>query len=139
MDLLSQLLFSDRAPKLLKKSLDFNAQKAAVTAANIANSETPGYKAVQVNFEKQLQAAVSARSLPMKITNAKHMEAQNSGLQSLRPTIEIDRSQGRLDGNNVNMEKEMITLTQTQLEYEAAISAMSKRGAMISAAIREAR
>lgn len=139
MDLLSQLLFSDRTPKLLKKSLDFNVQKAAVTAANIANSETPGYKAVQVNFEKQLQAAVSARSLPMKTTNAKHMEAQNSRIQSLRPTVEIDRSQGRLDGNNVNMEKEMITLTQTQLAYETAIAAMSKRGAMISAAIREAR
>jgi flagellar basal-body rod protein FlgB len=139
MDLINALLFSDRTPKVIRKSLDFNSQKAAVTAVNIANAETPGYKAVSVKFEELLQAAAKGNSMPLKTTNPKHIEAGSSSLQSLKPEVEIDQSPGRLDGNNVNLEKEMTSLTETQLAYEAAISAMLKRGGIIRSAITESR
>lgn len=138
MDLINKILFSDRAPKLIRKSLDFNTQKAAVIATNIANSETPGYKAVRVKFDELLQQASTGSQLPLKTTNSKHIDA-SGGMRSSEPVIEIDNSAGRLDGNNVNMEKEMVSLTETQMAYEAAISAMLKRGSIVKSAITESR
>ncbi len=138
MDLINKILFSDRAPKLIRKSLDFNTQKAAIIATNIANAETPGYKAVQVKFDHLLQQAATGSELQLKTTNSKHISASGA-MNRLEPAIEIDSSEGRLDGNNVNMEKEMISLTETQMAYEAAISAMLKRGTMVKSAITESR
>lgn len=139
MDLVNKVLFSDRTPKLIRKSLDFNTQKAAVIATNIANSETPGYKAIRVKFEEILQQAATGNSLPLKTTNPKHIDASGNAMKTSEPVIEIDLSAGRLDGNNVNMEKEMIGLTETQMAYEAAIAAMTKRGGIIKSAIIESR
>jgi flagellar basal-body rod protein FlgB len=42
--LLDKILFSDRTPKLLKKTVDLNLQKNSVISSNIANADTPGYK-----------------------------------------------------------------------------------------------
>jgi len=139
MDLVNKILFSDPTPKLIRKSLDFNTQKAAILATNIANSETPGYKAVRVKFDELLQQASGGKELPLKTTDKKHIDASGSGKSRSEPVMEIDRSTGRLDGNNVNMEKEMTSLAETQLAYEAAISAMLKRGSIVKSAITESR
>ena len=139
MDLVNQILFSDRTPKLIRKSLDFNTQRAAVIATNIANSETPGYKAIRVKFDEILQQAAMGTKLPLKTTNPKHIDPSGNGMKTSEPVMEVDRSEGRLDGNNVNMEKEMTSLTETQVAYEAAISAMMKRGSIIKSAIVDSR
>ncbi|MFQ5431795.1 MAG: flagellar basal body rod protein FlgB [Nitrospinota bacterium] len=139
MDLVNKILFSDRTPKLIRQSLDFNTQKAAVITTNIANSETPGYKAVRIKFDKLLQQAATGNNLPLKTTNPKHIDVSSNGMKTSEPVMEIDLSEGRLDGNNVNMEKEMTSLTETQMAYEAAISAMLKRGGIIKSAITESR
>jgi len=139
MDLINSLLFSDKTPKLIKKSLDFNTRKASVITANIANSETPAYKAVNLKFEEMLQDAATGNRLPMKTTNPKHIASGVQDLQRMEPIVEVDSSPGRMDGNNVNMEKEVTSLAQTQLAYEAAITAMSSRGAMVKSAVTESK
>lgn len=139
MGMIGKLLFSDRAPKIIKKSLDFNTQKAAVIAGNIANADTPGFKATRVEFESVLQQAASANTIKMKTTNEMHFQTQNQDLTSMKPNMETDPSPSRLDGNNVNLEKEMTNLAETRINYDAGITAMMKRGSIIKSAITDTR
>lgn len=124
---------------MIRKSIDFNAQKAGIISTNIANGETPGFKAKSIEFESVLQSISSTEFLKVKSTNPKHISPSQPDFGSLKANISTDRSPGRIDGNNVNLEKEMTSLVETRLAYDAAITAMSKRGAIIKSAITEAR
>ena len=64
--LLDKILFSDRTPKLLKKTVDLNLQKNSVISSNIANADTPGYKAVDLKFGEQLQTAIGGQGIKLK-------------------------------------------------------------------------
>lgn len=139
MDLINSILFSDKTPKVVKKSVDFNARKASITSSNIANAETPGYKAVRMNFEEELKSAASGNLLKMKTTNRNHIQPKGGTLANLEPRIEVDRSPGRIDGNNVDIDREVTDMAETQIAYEAAISAMKKRGAIVKYAVTDAR
>lgn len=139
MGLIGSLLFSDRTPEVLRKSMDLNAKKAAIAASNIANAETPGFKAQKFEFETFLQEATSANQLPMQATNGRHLIKTNQSVQSITGVTDIDFSRGRLDGNNVDMEKEMVEFSSTQISYDAAVTAFSKRLGMIRSAITDAK
>lgn len=139
MNLIDSILFSDRTPKVLKKALDFNAQKTAITASNISNADTPGYKSMSVEFENVLQQATGEKSIPMTGTNPRHIRPDNPDIKSLKANMVVDQSQGRLDGNNVNLEKEMTNLAEAQINYNAVIQAYTKRGETIKSAITESR
>ncbi len=135
MGLINSLLFSDRTPALLKRSLDLNTQKASVHAANIANAETPGYKASRFEFEGVLRSAVDGSAMPMKATHAGHFGAPAQNIGSIHGITDIDLTRGRIDGNNVDMEKEVTAFSETQIAYDAAITAMNKRSGIIKSAI----
>ena len=84
---------------------------------NLANIETPGYKARSVQFESQLQ------------------DAMERGSTDIRPDVEVSRAAGRANGNNVNVEHEMVTLTQTALAQELLIRAMNDKYGLIRTAV----
>ncbi len=135
MGLIGSILFSDRTPAMLKRSLDLNAQKASVHAANIANAETPGYKASRFEFEGILRGVVDGSAMPMKATHAGHFGAPIQDIRSIQGVTDIDLTPGRIDGNNVDMEKEVSAFSETQIAYDAAITAMNKRSGIIKSAI----
>lgn len=135
MGLINSILFSDRTPVILKRSLDFNAQKASVHAANIANAETPGFKASRFEFEGVLRGVVDGSAMPMKITHAGHFAAPAQDIRSIQGVTDVDLTRGRIDGNNVDMEKEVSAFSETQIAYDAAITAMTKRSGIIKSAI----
>jgi flagellar basal-body rod protein FlgB len=92
----------------LSSALDGLSARQAATANNIANINTPNYKAQVVSFESALAASVQAGSGVVAPTTA----------QSLEPT--------ELDGNNVNLDTEDITNTNTVLQYQFASQAISQ-------------
>lgn len=139
MGLINSVLFSDRTPALLKRSLDLNAQKASVHAANIANAETPGFKASRFEFEGVLRGAVDGSAMPMKATHAGHFGAPMQDIKGIQGVTDVDLTRGRIDGNNVDMEKEVTAFSETQIAYDAAITAMNKRTGIIRSAITDVR
>ncbi|MBI5638544.1 MAG: flagellar basal body rod protein FlgB [Nitrospinae bacterium] len=139
MGLINSVLFSDRTPALLKRSLDLNAQKASVHAANIANAETPGFKASRFEFESVLRGAVDGSAMPLKATHAGHFGAPMQDIKGIQGVTDVDLTRGRIDGNNVDMEKEVTAFSETQMAYDAAITAMNKRGSIIKSAITDVR
>ncbi len=135
MGLINSILFSDRTPELLKRSLDLNSQKASIHAANIANAETPGFKASRFEFEGVLRGALDGSMMPLKVTHAGHFNTPVQDIRSIQGVTDIDLTQGRIDGNNVDMEKEVSAFSETQIAYDAAITAMNKSYGIIRSAI----
>ncbi|HJP18903.1 MAG TPA: flagellar basal body rod protein FlgB [Nitrospinota bacterium] len=138
MEILDRMLFSDKTPKLLKKSLDLHLQKNSVISSNIANVDTPGYKAVDLKFDEQLQSAIgTGNQIKMKATQKKHFTADIKQIDKVKPTVSEENDPARPDGNNVKIEKEMSKLVETQLMYNSIVQAMTKRGGILRYAIEE--
>ncbi|MBU4542200.1 flagellar basal body rod protein FlgB [uncultured Acetobacterium sp.] len=112
---------------LYQKALDGTWQKQKATSNNIANAETPGYKAIKVNFENSLKAEINKLQTT---ANA----SKNGFLDKMESIQTIDNSninvyQGatsnRLDRNNVDMESENIDMTKSVLQYNSLVRGVS--------------
>ncbi|MEE2986398.1 MAG: flagellar basal body rod protein FlgB [Nitrospinota bacterium] len=136
--LIDKLLFSDRAPKLLKKSLNSIADRHLLVSGNISNVDTPGYKAHDMDFQKDLRNAVGGGDrMQMKTTNAKHIGPSANGLDQFQPEIFEEENAARANGNNVDMDKEMGKMAEIQILYQAIAQLMTKRGSTVKAAVTE--
>lgn len=120
----------DKTIDTLSKNLDLLQVRQATISDNIANSETPGFKARRVEFENELARAVDQSS-----------EADVTGeIEDVRPRIVEDpRSELGLDLNTVDMDREMAELTKTDLKYSAASQAITKKFSLLKYAINEGR
>jgi flagellar basal-body rod protein FlgB len=74
-----------------------------VISDNIANAETPGYKAKSVSFQNVL--------------NDEYYKNNPEAVEDLKPVITIDHSSIRVDGNNVDVDKESMELWRTYAQY----------------------
>ena len=136
--LIDKLLFSNTAPKLMRKSLDLMSSRQSVISSNIGNLDTPGYKANDIDFQGQLREALGSKGqLKLQATNEKHFGPKSSNISSLtaRPMEEEDAAKS--NGNNVDVDKEMAKLAENQIVYNATIQLMLKRGSTVRAAITE--
>jgi len=127
-------MVSDSTLNLAQKALDGLSLRRDVISQNIANVDTPGYQAQQVNFETALQSAInSSGTLPMTTTNDRH----ETGLQSEKTNmLEIGLRKGgstRADGNNVNIDQELEQMTETGVSYQALTTAITKKLSLLKA------
>ena len=111
------------------------SRRQSAVSDNIANIDTPGYRRKEVPFETELARATGNRASPMAVTDARHIAAPaQRGGQHTQATQLLDSS--RIDSNNVDIDQEMITLSETQLRYQAASSALNTKLATIRNVIR---
>lgn len=102
-------LFNTPSINLLTKNLDGLWKRQEVISDNIANFETPGYKRKYVSFEENLIQAVQ-NSNKKSIMNQK---IDNTEIQ----VNQADDETMRLDGNNVDIEKENLEMARTSMNY----------------------
>lgn len=103
---------------LSQKSLDYLWEKQRIISENIANSDTPGYKAKEISFEDQLSKNLD------KFRNQESPKKSEIREAILDTKITIDTSDEestRLDGNNVNVDVEQVELARAQLQYQYQI------------------
>ena len=115
-------MFDDRASASLRVAVSGLAARQQAIANNIANIETPGYRARKVKFEEALQSAVTNGTSPAEVTP--------SVLTSLEPT--------RLNGNNVNLDQETLSHIDTSMRYSLAIRALDGKYNSLREAIKGA-
>lgn len=99
----------------LEQSLDYASAKNKVISQNIANIDTPGYKAKSVEFKSVLESTLEA-----KRTSPKHIPFQNEGLFPYRIREQQNTSYNH-NGNNVDIDKEMTELAKNQIYYQALV------------------
>lgn len=118
----------DKSIDVLSKSLDFYSLRQGVIADNIANAETPFYKAREVEFETDLARAIEADSQGLSSNAVDSLQA--------RITQDIHSEIGQ-DRNTVDMDREMAKMTRNDIQYSAASQAISRKFAILKYAISE--
>jgi flagellar basal-body rod protein FlgB len=132
----------DRTIQLLQRSLDLRSARQRVIASNLANEETPGYRASELTFQDQLRSAHRGR-LPVVLaaTQARHFGLQGpQGVQAVTGKLgEVPAGDLPLDANSVNLELEMAKLSDNAMQYNAAATIIAKKFNGLINAIREGR
>jgi flagellar basal-body rod protein FlgB len=118
--------------KLLEKALDVESLRRKVIANNVANVDVPHFKRSEVNFESELRRAISEtqnpdNKLPAKLTDQRHIPFYvPRDIESVKPRINLDyNTTERNDGNNVDIEKEIVDSAKNQLRYNAYITMLN--------------
>jgi flagellar basal-body rod protein FlgB len=117
-DLATNMRFSG-ADSYIRAALTGLSSRQRTIANNVANVDTPNFKASEVRFEDALKSAVTRQQ-----GNATSQASLNS--LASRSSLE-DGTTTRADGNNVDIDREMELLGETQLTYSALTQVMSSR------------
>jgi flagellar basal-body rod protein FlgB len=119
-------------------ALKLRAERSRVLASNIANADTPHYKARDFDFRTALVAAVGEQSLraaaaPVR-TNAAHLAAGGgaSGAPALLYRTPLQTS---LDGNTVDLDRERANFAENTVRYEASLRFLNGQIRTLLAAI----
>jgi flagellar basal-body rod protein FlgB len=113
-------VLQDVTTATLHTSLSALSMRQRVTANNIANISTPNFHAGKVSFEGALQQALASGGDPADVSATVGV--------SLEPTRE--------DGNNVNLDEETISSTDTQLRYQTSLRALDNKYSLLKDVIR---
>ena len=119
---------------ILERALDMSQLRGKVIANNIANVDVPHFKRSEVDFESELSRAIEeketgrANQFPAKMTNPLHIPFDEPrGVRSVQPRINLDYSTTyRNDGNNVDIEREIVDAGKNGMVYNAAVSSISQ-------------
>ena len=114
------MFWNDPITGALIGSLDRASLQQKVTAQNIANLNTPGYKRSYIEFSEELNRA----KLSLKRTNPGHLAA--GGAQAEEPRVRVE-GYACADGNNVDLDREMLDLVTNQLRYNILAQTVSDR------------
>lgn len=104
---------------LYQKALDGTWQRQKATSNNIANSETPGYKAIKVNFEDSLKAEMDKLQTTSKSSTTAFLDKMESiqSIEDSQISVYEGATSSRLDENNVDLESENIDMSKSVLQY----------------------
>lgn len=130
-------LFS-QADNLQMQVLQHRLNRSHTISANIANAETPGYRALGYEFEEQLQALNSSDNAEsLKVSHPRHFKHRfanaNGTVQPevyIRPTETVPN-----DGNTVDIDTEMATMAENQILYRSAVELLNRKVGMLKYAI----
>ena len=110
-------------------ALKLYAQRTSVLANNIANADTPNYKAQDIDFRAVLAGTTGAgaKALPLATTNGAHVSAAGATAAAgpgLKYRVPLAPS---LDGNTVDVQMEQAAFADNSVRYQAALSFLSSK------------
>lgn len=112
----------DQSINFNRQALGLRAYRQQVLAANIANADTPGFKARDIDFNAALQSALAGKGpadLPLATTSSRHV----AGSVDSSPASLFYRTshQPSADGNTVDMDVERARFAENAMQYEASL------------------
>jgi flagellar basal-body rod protein FlgB len=123
-------LQTDNVTNLLQTYLDVQSKRSQVIAGNIANADTPGYVAKELDFDSYLRDAAEQSQLPLSKQNSQNSANQPRIIEQTATTI-------GLDGNTVDTGKEMAELAQAGGAFNFGAKMLQSRLRLLRTAIRE--
>lgn len=118
---------------LVGVALDAALLRHEVIANNIANVDTPGFQAKRLSFEEHLRGYVS-RTAPDQ-----HAALLHDKIDWVKHAMHDSDSLVRSTGESVELDREMVSLTENTLRYQALLRAAGKNGEIMKMAVREGR
>ena len=118
--------FRDETMSWLSRGLDAAALRQQVTAHNLANLNTPRFQRSDVSFEEQLAKARTGLNSPLTRTHDKHFPLPAA--PDLKAKVKTDTTTiRRIDGNNVDIEREMLNMVSNQIRYNTYVQQLNTR------------
>ena len=117
----------DKAFGIHQYTLGARSQRAEVLAENIANADTPGYKARDVDFSALLGQAQSGQNASVNLsrTDESHIAGSSSLNSSVMYRNPIQADTG--DGNTVDINQERTAFMQNSIEYQTSLSFLNSK------------
>jgi flagellar basal-body rod protein FlgB len=114
-------------------ALRLREQRSELIAANLANADTPNYKARDLDFQSVLKG-VQSPAVNLSVTQPAHLTSANHPLGG-EPKYRIP-AQSSLDGNTVDSEQEQVRFAENALQYQATLQFLSGKIAGLKSAIK---
>lgn len=128
---------TDRITSLLSSFLSVQSKRSQVISSNISNADTPGFTAKEFDFADHLRHA-ARQALTPRYAQTQFSE-QASALLNQPRLVEQTGSPASIDGNTVDMGREMAAMTESGMQYLAGVQLLQSRLRTLRAAIREGR
>lgn len=126
--------FTDRVFGVSAQVMAVRSQRLELIAANLANQDTPGYKARDIDFVAAMQSASDGG---LRRTDARHLDANGGmGGASDLPLMYRVPSQPTLDGNTVEAQREHAEFMDNAIRYQASLTILDSRIKSAQRAIR---
>lgn len=104
----------------IERYLDLSTRQIELTEANMANIDTPGYRAIGMDFDAEMRRAIAGVDAPMAAS----------------PVVsEVDGLVVRPDGNDVSMDRESLRLADAQLKFKIGVALMKQEDQRLNDAI----
>jgi flagellar basal-body rod protein FlgB len=115
----------DTTQLALERTISGASQRHEALAANIANSTTPGYRRVDVDFHGALASAMGSSETP------------RAAIEQTAFSTQVDRSVGatQADGDTIDIDAESAKLSSNALDQQAAIAVAKTRNAILRSAM----
>lgn len=120
---------------LLEKSVNFLWTKQAAILDNIANAETPNYKAKVVTFEDEIRQKLENAARPIKDGELVKQSVREV-LEDAAPTVFEAQEQTRMDDNGVNVTDQMIEMIRNAYQQQYVYQAINKHYSILRMAVR---
>ena len=123
---------------MLRERMAWLNQRQGVLSENVANADTPGYVARDLkplDFSNELQSAGQSQVTGLTVTNPRHIAAKTtkgSGDFSVTDAPDVESNP---NGNAVSLEQEMIKVSDTQMQFQAAANLYGKAMSLMKTAI----
>ncbi len=129
-------LDGDPTIKLGRIALLVESERLKIIGSNLANAQVPRFHALKCDFKKALQQNIKSEVSDVKIvaTDPRHFGATD-GSKGVRLPAEEERVSLRVDGNTVDVERELAELSKLQVRYRASLSAIAHRIRLIKLAM----
>ncbi len=124
---MSNSIISNDALQAAKLALNGLTKRQEVISNNLANVDTPGYQAKRLDFESTLKSELKrSQNIDLQGTQQGHLSPSSRPRQLMQI---LDRQGGtpRVDGNNVDIDQEMLEMQETSIRFQTLSSLLSKK------------
>ena len=135
-----QGIFSGTIP-LLEKTLDLRSIRHNLIISNVANMDTPNYKAFDIVIKEELEKAMGAgKNIKLEKTGPGHLSGRETCPGNVKSRAAGDQQFTiRCDGNSVDIDREMANLSENNLMYNALAQIISRKFEGLKNVIKEGR
>lgn len=118
----------DAALRFQQEALNLRAERQEILAANIANADTPGYQARDIDFASEMKKVMErgragTHGVALSLTSERHIPAQNLSSAATDLLYRIP-DQPALDGNTVDMDRERTQFADNSLQYQTGLTVL---------------
>ncbi|MEY4718529.1 MAG: flagellar basal body rod protein FlgB [Pseudomonadota bacterium] len=124
----------ERALGIHPQALALREKRSEILATNLANADTPDYKARDLDFKTVLQNSLSSSSNRLEQTQSKHLAPPNALLGG--ELLYRNPTQPSLDGNTVEEHVEQAKYAQNAVQYQASLEFINNKFSGLMSAIR---